>query len=97
MSKIVIVAKVKIKEEFKDEVLKELLDLHKSTHALDAGCLQYDLHVDLEDINCFTFIETWENEELLTQHSTKAHFLSFVKKIEGKLESFEISKLEKLI
>jgi quinol monooxygenase YgiN len=65
--------------------------------SLDAGCLQYHLHADLDDINSFIFIETWENEELLAQHSSKEHFSSFVKKIEGKLESFEISKLEKLI
>ena len=46
MSKIVIVAKVKIKDEFKEEVYNELIDLHKSTHQLDKGCIQYDLHKD---------------------------------------------------
>ena len=97
MSKVVIVAKIKIKEEFKDEILDELKELHKSTHAFDSGCLQYDLHKDLEDSNSFTFVETWENQELLDAHMTKEHFLTFVKKVENKLENLEISKLEKLI
>lgn len=97
MNNVVIVAKAKIKKEFKDEILKELLELHKSTNSFDKGCLQYDLHRDLEDSNSFTFIETWENEELLAEHMTKDHFLSFVEKMEGKLENFEITKLEKLI
>jgi len=97
MSKVVIVAKIKLKEEFKEEILNELKELHKSTHTLDIGCLQYDLHKDLEDANSFTFVETWENQELLDEHMKKEHFLSFVKKVEGKLENLEITKLEKLI
>ncbi|WP_368030202.1 putative quinol monooxygenase [Arcobacter sp. s6] len=97
MSKIVIVAKLKIKEQFKDEVYAELLVLHKSTHEFDEGCIQYELHKDLEDVNSFTFIETWENAELLEAHMATAHFASFVKTIENKLDALEISKLEKLI
>jgi quinol monooxygenase YgiN len=97
MSKVVIVAKIKIKEEFKDEILNELKELHKSTHAFDSGCLQYDLHKNLEDSSSFTFVETWENQELLDEHMTKEHFFAFVKKVEDKLENLEISKLEKLI
>ena len=97
MSKVVIVAKIKIKEEFKDEILDELKELHKSTHAFDSGCLQYDLHKDLEDSNSFTFIETWETAKLLEAHMSTAHFASFAKTIENKLDALEISKLEKLI
>ena len=97
MSKIVVVAKLKIKEQFRDEVYAELLALHKSTHALDDGCIQYELHKDLEDSNSFTFIETWESAQLLESHMTTAHFASFAKTIENKLDALEISKLEKLI
>jgi quinol monooxygenase YgiN len=97
MSKIVVVAKLKIKEQFRDEVYNELLALHKSTHQLDDGCIQYELHKDLEDANCFTFIETWESVQLLEDHMATAHFASFAKTIENKLDALEISKLEKLI
>jgi quinol monooxygenase YgiN len=97
MSNVVIVAKIKIKKEFKEEILKELKQLHKSTHSLDTGCIQYDLHKDLDDTNSFVFVETWENQELLDAHMATNHFLTFVKKVENKLENLEISKLEKLI
>jgi quinol monooxygenase YgiN len=97
MSKVVIVAKVKVKEEYRDEVYASLVELHKSTHSLDKGCLQYDLHKDLDDANSFVFIETWENQELLDAHMETDHFLTFVKKVENKLDNLEISKLEKLI
>ena len=95
MAQIVIVAKVTIKEEFTSEIYPLLVDLHKSTHLNDFGCIQYDLHKDLENENCFTFIETWENSKLLDDHMQKEHFLFFVKSVENKLEKLEISKLEK--
>lgn len=97
MPKIVIIAKLKIKEEFKDEVFKELVQLHNSTHSSDKGCIQYDLHKDLEDSNSFVFIETWENTELLEAHMNTSHFETFSKTIENKLDKLDISKLEKLI
>lgn len=97
MSNVVIVAKVKIKKEFKEEVYTNLVELHKSTHTLDKGCLQYDLHKDLDDENSFVFIETWENQDLLDAHMSTEHFLTFVKKVEDKLENLDITKLEKLI
>jgi len=95
LAQIVIVAKVTIKKEFTNEVYPLLESLHKSTNENDFGCIQYDLHKDLEDENSFTFIETWENAELLEAHMQKEHFISFVKKVEGKLENLEINKLEK--
>lgn len=95
MSQIVIVAKATIKEEFTNEVYPLLESLHKSTHENDFGCIQYDLHKDLENPNSFTFIETWESAELLDAHMQKEHFLSFVQSAGSKLENLEISKLEK--
>jgi quinol monooxygenase YgiN len=96
LSKIIIVAKVTIKEEFTSEIFPLLVDLHKSTHENDKGCIQYDLHKNLEDKNSFTFIETWENMEVLDAHMRTEHFLSFVKSVENKLVSLDISKLVKV-
>ena len=95
MSNIIIVANIKIKEEFRDEIYPLLVELHRQTHKNDEGCIQYDLHKNLEDNNSFTFIETWENAELLEAHMQKEHFISFVEKVEGKLENLEINKLQK--
>ncbi|ADG93242.1 Antibiotic biosynthesis monooxygenase [Arcobacter nitrofigilis DSM 7299] len=96
MKNIVIVANVKVKDEFKDEVYNELLKLHKATHKHDEGCIQYDLHKNLEDENSFTFVETWQNAKLLDEHMKKEHFLKFAQFVDGKLESMDIQKLEKV-
>ncbi|CAM3462507.1 putative quinol monooxygenase [Arcobacter aquimarinus] len=96
MKNIVIVATIKVKKGFKDEVYNELLQLHKATHEFDEGCIQYDLHKDLTDEDSFTFVETWENQELLSLHETKEHFKNFVSKIENKIDGLTINKLEKL-
>ncbi len=39
MKNIVIVANIKVKDEFKDEVYNELLKLHKAIHKHDEGCI----------------------------------------------------------
>lgn len=96
MKNIVIIATIKVKKAFKDEVYNELLKLHKATHEFDEGCIQYDLHKDLSDENSFTFVETWENAEFLSKHQEKEHFKTFVSNIDGKIENLNIQKLEKL-
>lgn len=96
MKNIVIVANIKVKEGFKDEVYSELVKLYEATHKYDEGCIQYKLHKDLSDKNSFTFIETWENPAFLALHEEKEHFKTFVVKIENKIENLTISKLEKL-
>lgn len=96
MKNIVIIAKIKIKEEFKNEIYGELVKLYEATHKCDEGCIQYELHQDLDNENSFTFIETWLNNECLDLHLEKEHFKTFVMKIENKINGLEISKLEKL-
>lgn len=96
MKNIVIVANIKVKEGFKDEVYSELVKLYEATHKYDEGCIQYELHKDLSDKNSFTFVETWENPAFLALHEEKEHFKTFVSKIENKIEGLTINKLEKL-
>lgn len=96
MKNIIIVADIKVKEKFLDEVYEALNKLHFNTHKYDKGCIQYDFHQDLEDKYTFTFIETWENETLLEEHIKKQHFLDFVSSVDGKLESKIVKKLEKI-
>lgn len=96
MKNIVVVATIKVKSEFKDEVYNELVKLYKATHQYDEGVIQYELHKDISDENSFTFVETWKNEALLFEHEKKEHFLTFVSNIENKLEDLSIKKLEKI-
>lgn len=96
MSQVVIVAKVKIKEESYLEVYEELLKVYKYTHANDEGCIQYDLHNDADDKYSFVFVETWENQEALDAHMQTEHFLDFVRKSAEKLEVLEVKRLIKI-
>ncbi len=96
MENIVIIAKIKIKEEYSREVFKQLVELHKQTHDNDKGCLQYDMHKDYEEANTYVFVETWESEKLLDEHMKKEHFLSFINQTQSKIEKLTINKLEKL-
>lgn len=97
MNNIIVVASITVKSEYKEEVYNELLKLHTATHKFDAGCIQYDLHTDLENKNSFTFVETWENKQALIDHENKEHFISFVAAIENKIEDLQINKLDKII
>ncbi|AXX92296.1 antibiotic biosynthesis monooxygenase [Malaciobacter molluscorum LMG 25693] len=96
MNNIIVVAKIKVKKEYNQEIYKVLETLHEQTHKNDDGCIQYDLHKNLEEENSYTFIETWENEDFLNKHSNKEHFKSFVSSIENKVEHLDIQKLEKI-
>jgi quinol monooxygenase YgiN len=92
MNQVGVVAKFRIKKEYLIDVYNELIILHKLTHDLDEGCIQYDLHQDLEDEQTFIFIEIWQNMDCLKQHEQKEHFLTCIKNIEDKLEHIDIHK-----
>ena len=95
MSKIVITAKVKIKEEFYLDVYEQLLLLYKHSIEED-GCIQFDLHNDVDDKNTFVFVETWVNQEALDNHTKSEHFISYIKKVSEKIEDLKINRLIKI-
>lgn len=95
MNSVILVVNVKVKEPFVQEVYAFMKALHKLTHELDNGCIQYDLHQVKDQENHFCFIETWESQKLLDEHMQKDHFKNFVECTEGKIEDMQISFLEK--
>jgi len=56
-----------------EDALRTVLTGFVAPTRLEAGCLRYDLHVDLDDSTKFTFIEEWESREALTQHGQSEH------------------------
>ena len=91
---IVVVANIKVKEEFLHLVYEALVKLHKMTNEKDKGCISYNLHKDLTKENSYTFIEIWENDEALNQHTQKEYFQEFTHFIDGKVEQMSVQKLE---
>lgn len=90
-----VVAKFRIKKEYMVEVYEQLVLLHKATHELDEGCIQYDCTQDIEDEQTFIFVEIWKDAESLDIHMQKEHFINFVQATDGKLEKLEINKTVK--
>lgn len=86
MEKIVLVAVLTLKEHNKEEVFKALKTLHQKTHEEDEGCLQYDVHEDMEHKDTYVFIETWQNKALLDKHMKKEHFKAYREFINDKVE-----------
>ncbi len=67
----------------KRELVKQaLLNLIPPTLA-EEGCLNYDLHQDNENPDCFFFYENWESRELWQNHNASAHIAAHRKATEG--------------
>ena len=96
MSKIVLVVNIKIKKEFIGKVVEEFKTIHKLTHELDEGCIQYDYHKVQDKEDSYVFIETWESQELLDIHMQKEHFTNFFATTEGMIENIEMTPLQKI-
>jgi len=97
MANISFIIKLKIKEEFTEEVYSFMKALHKLTHEFDEGIIQYDLYKVKEEENTFCFIETWENQEFYEAHSQKGHTKSFKEYLEGKFEDVQKVFLDKYV
>ena len=76
-------------------VRAELEKLVPITRA-EAGCLQYDLHVDNENPAFFVFYENWENRELWQTHMNAPHLAAYMAATEGAVASFVLNEMSKI-
>ncbi len=65
--KVTVVARCKAKPGMEQRVRDEILALVGPTRA-EAGCINYDLHVSLDDPGLFMLYENWTSKEALDQH-----------------------------
>ena len=86
---ITIVAKSLIKQG-RIEEYKLLTDRLINESRKEKGCISYNLYQDINNCNILTFIEEWEDEEVIKIHNNSEHFTSIVPKFgdlrEGKSE-----------
>lgn len=92
MSKLTIIANVKVKADKVDFVKAELEKLIEPTRA-EEGCLQYDLHQDNENPAHFLFFENWSSRELWQDHMNNTHLAAFVKATEGAIEDLVVNEM----
>ncbi|MEO1522174.1 MAG: putative quinol monooxygenase [Cyanobacteria bacterium J06633_2] len=96
MSKpLTIVARIEANPDNIELVKAELLKLIPIT-LKEAGCIQYDLHQDDENLAILVFYENWENRELWQTHMNNTHLVEYMKATEGAVASFTLNEMTKL-
>ncbi|VXD25929.1 Antibiotic biosynthesis monooxygenase [Planktothrix serta PCC 8927] len=71
----------------KVEALKAVLLALVEPTRQEAGCLQYDLLQNQEDLTDFTFVEEWESLQHLQSHLASVHLQKALTQIEGLVAS----------
>lgn len=79
--KIVLVARLKVKNETVEEGKRLALSLVEPSRA-EAGCLNYDIHQAIDDETVFVWHETWANKAALDEHFAMPYFTDFFAKVQ---------------
>jgi len=74
LAKLTVIARLKAKPGKERVVYSELIDLIGKTR-IEKGCLNYDLHRNLDDPSEFWFYENWESREALDAHLGSPHLV----------------------
>lgn len=93
MSIITIIAKVEVYAEKRDLVMRELDKLVELTRK-EEGCLQYDLHQDLEDANTFWFYERWSSKPTWQAHMESPNLKAYLEATEGAVANLTLNQME---
>ena len=90
-----IIAKVVAKKDSLDLVKSELIKLVEAT-LKEEGCINYDLHQDLDEPHIFMFHENWSTYELWEQHMKSPALELYKQATEGAIEKLVLNKLNKV-
>ncbi|MEN8007866.1 MAG: putative quinol monooxygenase [Candidatus Krumholzibacteriota bacterium] len=95
MSKpLTIVARIKAKPGREDALATVLTKLIAPTR-IEAGCLQYDMHRDLEDPGNFLFFENWETKEQWLAHMESPQLQAYKAVADDLVDVFDLFQMEK--
>lgn len=72
MQRVSVVARLTAKPGLEDRVEAELMDLVQKTRK-ETGCINYDLHVSLDNPKTFIFYENWVSKGCLDEHLQTPH------------------------
>ena len=90
-----IVARIKAKPGSENALAAALAKLVAPT-LVEAGCLQYDFHRDLEDPGNFLFFENWATREQWLTHMESPQLLAYKAEAEDLVDEFELYQMEKV-
>lgn len=77
-------------------LVREALEKIVPRSRAEAGCIRYDLHVDLGNHASFVMLEAWRDAAALAEHEAAPHFQELVKTIGGKAD-VQILKLNQVL
>lgn len=80
----------------KEELVRTALEKLIPPTLAEAGCLQYDLHVDNENPGFFLFFENWETRELWQDHIKSAHIAAHREATAGAIANTQINEMTKV-
>ena len=96
MSKpLTIVARIKAKPDRENALAAELIKLVAPT-LVEAGCLQYDYHRDLEDPGNFLFFENWATKDQWLAHMESPQLKTYQAAADDLVDEFELFQMEKV-
>lgn len=75
-----IVAKFKVHDKEENKFLKLVDELGIASRA-EKGCIEYNLHKDVEKKLTYCILEKWEDQTAIDKHNNSKHFTSIVPQI----------------
>lgn len=88
---IVCTAKILVKEDKIDEVLKIFAEL-KNNSPKEPGCLRYELHRDVDNHNLFLFVDRFKDMDAFNFHCQQEYTIKYFDHIlPGLTESIEFN------
>ncbi|MFS2004228.1 putative quinol monooxygenase [Duganella sp. CT11-25] len=95
MKDLIVVATITAKEG-SEAIVRAALERIVPPSRAEAGCIRYDLNVDLGNRASFVMLEAWRDEEALAAHEATPHFLALVEAIGGKAD-VQVVKLNQVL
>jgi len=95
MNELKIVAAIVIKDQFRDELMEVFKTVVNETRK-EPGCISYKLHQDTKNSDKYIILEEWKDQNAIDLHNASAHFQSFAKAIDGKIESLAIDVIKEI-
>ncbi len=93
---LICIAKLVAEAGQEDFVRHNLHSLIQPSRA-EAGCLSYDMHIDLKEPEVFMFYEVWRDQAAFDMHMQTEHLLNVLNTIKDALVETEVRYLEKVV
>ncbi len=95
MKALTCIAKIVAVAGAEEQVKTALIGLIEPTRK-EAGCINYDMHIDNENPAVFMFHETWRSAEDLDTHSKSQHMTACFGAITDLLAEVDVRRLTKV-